>query len=195
MLLIVHGFYSFSTVNNHAGLSSQEWSQGALGDDLFPCRLMFAQAVTTPTHTFVKEICCFAEVEGCSGWLCHSVVGKHCVGSLNRKLSLSQMSGICFPPETTTVLFIDVFADCIRLTGGEDGPARLLWKVFPSISCSLSERCHGWLTGRRRHRQRAGDSQFRGEEGVEGVTVSLPPAAPPPPTPATVGLQKPWARL
>lgn len=54
----------WKTVNNHTALSSWEWFQGTLGDDLFPCRLMFVQAVITPTPC-VKEICCFATLAGC----------------------------------------------------------------------------------------------------------------------------------
>lgn len=54
----------WKTVNNHTALSLREWFQGTLGDDLFPCRLMFVQAVISPTPC-VKEICCFARLAGC----------------------------------------------------------------------------------------------------------------------------------
>lgn len=42
----------------------QQALEGILGDDLFPRRLMFVQAVITPTPC-VKEICCFATLAGC----------------------------------------------------------------------------------------------------------------------------------
>lgn len=54
----------------------------------------------------------------------------------------------------------------------EEGHTWLLWKVFPSISCSPSELCHGWLTGRRRQPEREA-GQCR-QEAAQSVALSLP---------------------
>lgn len=48
----------------YSTLFTRTISRYTLGDDLFPCRLMFVQAVITPTPC-VKEICCFATLAGC----------------------------------------------------------------------------------------------------------------------------------
>lgn len=72
------------------------------------------------------------QLQGASHRLRHSVVGKHCVGSLNREWSLHLMLGICFPPETTTVLFSGVCADCVGLTeGGRTDMLCCYGKCFP----------------------------------------------------------------
>lgn len=70
--IFIHTYHVFNEVAlmswcktvNHKTLSLQDSFQGILGDDLFPCRLMFVQAVITPTPC-VKEICCFATFAGC----------------------------------------------------------------------------------------------------------------------------------
>lgn len=150
---------------------------------------MFVQAVSTPTPC-VKEICCFATLAGCKpstpsfcGW---KTLRRF---SEQRVKSTSNVGHLFSSWNYNSSLQWSVCRLRRVNRGGEDGHALLLWKVFPSISCSPSECCHGWLTGRRRHRQR-GRLPAQGRGSPVGGCESLPPAAPPPPTTwASFGLQ------
>lgn len=107
------------------------------------CRLLQRPLLVSRKSAVLQHLQCICH------WLCHAVVGKDCPCSLEKV-----KSRFFFSFETTTILFIEVCADCIRLAEGKDQHAWLLWKEFPSIGCSLSKHCTGWLTDRRIHRQK-----------------------------------------
>lgn len=132
----------------------REWFHAAPGDDLFPRRLMFVQAVASPTPC-VKEMGRFARRAGREAvafvtlWL-ENTARRFPSNSERRAESTFRVLAFGFSPEKKlTVRAREKGNGRAQIASGQqkgggggggwgrgaDG-ARLLWKVFPSISCS-----------------------------------------------------------